>query len=197
MGRENNNSIALEKILAMVQDNDLAESIMVRLAYKFGLNMFGRQMNDRISTTPHAKSIQVHPYPWFAAGAAAILIKADPALHISVVLIKQKDKPNVWHLPGGYAFAGPLAGGDNGIDLLDRDKKDEAEQELLRGNAHAYEQIAKKYKIDYSTPNWSTTRTWDEDLLACVRREIREEIGVDIAVAPELILQEAKYTGSI
>jgi ADP-ribose pyrophosphatase YjhB (NUDIX family) len=183
----------LQDILTTVNDSTLAEALMVRLAYKFGLNMFGKQINDRISTIPHAKSIQVHPYPWFAAGSAAVLVQENKGLHISVVLIKEKKNLNVWHIPGGYAFAAPLLGGEDGFDLIDHQTKDEAEEEILKGNVHAYEQVAAKYNIDYSNPNWKTPRIWDNDLTDCMRRELYEEVGVKTDVLFELISHEVQY----
>lgn len=55
MQEEHYKKVSLETMVSDIKDQDLAEALMVRLAYKFGLNMFGRQVNDRISTIPHAR----------------------------------------------------------------------------------------------------------------------------------------------
>ena len=83
----------IQEVLDIVgNDKQVAESLVVRLADPY-VDMFGKQFNDVITDNFRA-SMQVHPYTWYAAGSAGIVIWQDDNKNIYTAFITKNNRPD-------------------------------------------------------------------------------------------------------
>lgn len=177
---------------------DVQQALVVRLADQ--INMFGETYKD--SLTEEAMkgesrySVQIHPYPWLAAGASNVIIYRNIFNEISVALVynqrrdrrlqtdrlRQAGVPDFWKLPEGYMHPRPCKGGENGITLVSSNDMDEAEELMLKSMPmqKAYKTI--KEKRMGTDPIHQEPSSYDNSTQECAKRESYEEVGLKFSI---------------
>lgn len=172
---------------------EVQQALVVRLADK--TNMFGETYVDTLSQEASEQearySVQVHPYPWLAAGASNVIVHKNIFNELSVALVynqrrdrrplsdplRQAGIPDFFKLPEGYMHPKPCKGGEKGINIASADDMDEAEELMLKGipMQQAYKTIKEhKMRAESSPPS----HAFDVNTKACAVRESHEEVGL-------------------
>jgi len=188
------------RFISNVLPDDIQEALVVRLADK--TTMFGGTFNDRITQAVREhtarSSVQLHPYPWLAAGASNVIVHENKLKELSVALVynqrrdrrltsdplRQAGIPDFFKLPEGYMHPKPCKGGEAGISITSADDMDEAEELMLKGipMEKAYETI-KQRKNHSEAPHPSSS--YDNGTKDCAMRESYEEVG--LVISPEWV----------
>jgi 8-oxo-dGTP pyrophosphatase MutT (NUDIX family) len=183
----------LVEFLGTVLPKDVQEALVVRFTNK--TNMFGQTYKDNISkaveTYESRYSVQVHPYPWLAAGASNVIVhrNAFNELFVALVYNQRRDRrlttdvlrqagiPDYWKLPEGYMHPKPCKGGENGIALVSSDDMDESEELMLKNipMQEAYKTIKVKHSGIFKSHEEQSS--YDNSTKECAVRESYEEVG--------------------
>jgi hypothetical protein len=172
---------------------ELREALVVRILDE--IDMYGKTIKDPFPGGDRY-SLQVHVYPWTTAGATAVPLHQDIFGYLSVALVwnvnhdkrpaEHPDRiakiPDYWRLPEGYLQPKPCRGGEEGVSHLPSLAMDQAEVAILNKSATkeaAYQEIAQSLGLE-NLPRKSHKSEYDENLLNCALKELREEIGIDL-----------------
>ena len=181
--------------IAAILPEDLREALAVRIADS--VNMFGATFHDKLSRAVKEhelrSSIQMHPYPWQAAGSSCVIVHQNKLNELSVALVynQRRDKrlltdpkriagiPDFYKLPEGYMHPKPCKGGESSIlSEVASEKMDEAEELMLKGLSmhEAYKQIKLKHTNEKN--NEPPLIAYDDSSEHCAMREAYEEVGL-------------------
>jgi 8-oxo-dGTP pyrophosphatase MutT (NUDIX family) len=190
---KSNERIADQELLELViksvterrDSKNLLEAIIVRLANKDNITMYGKQVNDRLTESKEVgrRFYELHPYGKTGAGAAVVAVYKDQRNEIYVLLgrkyqdlrDKSKGLADKYILIGGYMHPHPLEGGEEEVETLDNETKDFAEELILKGE--------KGYNQVKSVPQELQLKSkshYDYNLKACAIRELEEESGLKL-----------------
>ena len=183
----------LVEFLSTALPKDVQEALVVRFTNK--TNMFGQTYKDTISkaveTHESRYSVQVHPYPWLAAGASNVIVhrNAFNELFVALVYNQRRDRrlttdvlrqagiPDYWKLPEGYMHPKPCKGGENGIALVSPDDMDESEELMLKNTPMQEAYKAIKVKHTGIVRSHEENSSYDNGTKECAVRESYEEVG--------------------
>lgn len=186
---ELNDKRALDAILKGIESrNDnkkLIEAIIVQLANKDNITMYGRQINDQLtdSSTPGRKRYDVHPYVKAGAGANDLAVYTDKTTGEVYVLLARKYAVNNhpeqglakrFILPGGYMASHPLEGGE-WVENINSETKDKAEEAILQGKSGYSEAILRPDESNFIL----VEPKYDFNLEYTAVRELKEESNLE------------------
>jgi len=170
-----------ETINSSKQPEILREAIIVRLANKAGITMYGRQINDKLSdkNVKGRKKYELHPYGKAGSGSHDVVTYTDKKTDERYILLVRKYKKatdksaglaDQLSLVGGYMAPHHLEGGDI-IDDISSEEKDMAEEAILT-NKDGYKDIEKSAK------EIQASQSFDLNLEQTAIRELEEEAGI-------------------
>lgn len=183
----NNESKLLEKIIKIVEADPnvriLREALIVRLANKASITMYGRQINDSLTPQHQAgrRKYDLHPYGKTGSGTHSIISYTDKNTNEIFILLARKYKNysekshglvNQFSLIGGYMKPHFLEGGEVDFEKISDDDKDRAEEAILL-NKKGY-----KTQSNINSNNQVSNISYDFNLEEAAIREVREESGI-------------------
>lgn len=126
----------LEGLKARPENKALREALIVQLANQAGITMYGRQINDTLSSLPGRRKYDLHPYGKIGSGANVLAVYTGETGKIFVLLARKfavhkdpsKGLAAQYILPGGYMAPHVLEGGElqEALSLEDKDAAEEA-----------------------------------------------------------------------
>jgi 8-oxo-dGTP pyrophosphatase MutT (NUDIX family) len=177
--------LVVNSVAERTDSKTLLEAIIVRLANKGNITMYGKQVNDRLTESKEVgrKYYEMHPYGKTGAGAAVMAVYRDYKNDIYVLLgrkyqdlrDKSKGLADKYILIGGYMHPHPLEGSEDNVETIDSESKDLAEELILKGEK-GYNQVQPMSQNLESKPK----SQYDYNLKACAIRELEEETGIKL-----------------
>ncbi len=163
----------------------LREALIVRLANKNSITMYGRQVNDLISPKelPGRKKYDIHPYRKAGSGVSTLVTYVDNATQIRYILLgrkysnptdKSKGPAKEFIIFGGYMNPHALDGNIADVETISSEEKDLAEEAILL-KKDGYNILGKTLAKENHLINNSN---FDIDLEANAKRELAEEAGL-------------------
>ena len=195
--------LSLEQQVLLIRDYfdnkpELRDALAVRLCDK-GTTMYGKTIVDEVTSESKAGqtrySLQVHPYVWKPSGASVIPVWHDDnnMPYIALVYNRRKDRRSdkekniqpidMWRLPEGFMHPKPCTGSDN-IALIYPDIMDEAEELILNEKMDPIAAYTSAIKLHRDLYFKSHGNNYDNNLIDCAKREVLEEIGLDLSQVP-------------
>ena len=186
----NNESNLLEKIIKIVETTPnaqiLRESLIVRLSNQANITMYGRQINDTLTSKNQAgrRKYDIHPYGKTGSGTHAVVSYTDKNTNEIFILLGRKYKNyseksrglvNQFSLIGGYMKPHFLEGGDVDFEKISDEDKDRSEEAILL-NKSGYQAILVPSNINLNTQ--ISNISYDFNLEEAAIRELKEESGI-------------------
>jgi len=171
----------LEGLKARPDNRALREALIVQLANGAKIAMYGRQINDTLSSLSGRRKYDLHPYGKTGSGANVLPVYTDEAGKTFVLLARKfavhkdpsKGLAAQYILPGGYMAPHVLEGGEV-QEALSAEEKDAAEEAILLGKK-GYKNTKKK-SLDVNLVKKEAA--FDATLEDAVIRELREEANL-------------------
>jgi 8-oxo-dGTP pyrophosphatase MutT (NUDIX family) len=182
----------LEDILQMVETRSepaaLREALIVRLANKSDITMYGRQINDILTDKSHSgrKKYDVHPYGKAGVCASALVTYRDSKTEEVYILLgrkyanptnKAQGLAKQFIIFGGYMKPHPLEGAIPSIENISDEEKDLAEEAILL-KKNGYEKTIKHTQKDDNKLQNVSSEKYDVNIEATAIRELYEESGL-------------------